>query len=73
MPRRQAVALGDARLTGRATADGPAFRQQFRPRGAMDRAIDAATAQQGLVRCIDDRIDVQLRDVSGYDLDALHA
>ena len=53
--RGQVVRLRDARFACRAAAERPAFREQFRPRRAMDRAIHAATAEQRSVRRVDDR------------------
>ena len=50
----------------------PALVQQFRPRRTMDRAIDAAAAEQGAVRRVDDRVDGQGGDVAVDDRE-LHA
>ena len=44
--RRQPVAARDLRVAGVAAAERAAFRQQLRARRAMDRAIDAAAAEQ---------------------------
>ncbi len=54
--RRQPVAAGDFGVAGFAAAQPPAFQEQFRPRRAMDRAVDSATAKQGTVRGIDDGV-----------------
>jgi tetratricopeptide (TPR) repeat protein len=70
--RRQPIPSGDLRLTGRTATQRAAFRQQFRPRGAMDRTVHTATAQQRLVRRIHDRIHGKLRDVRLHDDYALH-
>jgi hypothetical protein len=43
--RREPVALGDARLAGRAATQGASFGQQFRAGRAMNRAIHAAARQ----------------------------
>ena len=45
-------------------ADTPAFREDRRAARAVDRAVDAAAAQQGLVRRVDDRVDRLLGDVA---------
>jgi len=44
--RRQAVAAGDSRLAGGTAANPAAFLEQLRPGRAMDRAVDAATAEE---------------------------
>ena len=44
-----------------------AFGQQFGPGRAMDRAIDAATAEQRSVRGVDDGVNAQGRDVGDDD------
>ena len=58
MLRRQPIAARDLGRSGVAAAERPAFGEQLRPGGAMDRAIDAAAAQQGAVRRIDDGVNV---------------
>ncbi len=52
------VGVGDASLTGRATAEGTTLLQQLRPGGAVDGTIDPAAAQQRLVGGIDNGIDL---------------
>lgn len=44
--RGQTIGLGHLGLAGLAATQQPAFMHQVWPGGAMDRAIDAATAQQ---------------------------
>ncbi|MNE87652.1 hypothetical protein D3C80_1848770 [compost metagenome] len=44
-PRRQAKARSDARLARGATTKGAAMGEEFGPGGAVDGAIDTATAQ----------------------------
>jgi len=56
IPRRKLIALGDLGVAGCAAAKRAAFGKQFRSRGAMDRAIDAAAAQQRRIRGIDDGV-----------------
>jgi hypothetical protein len=46
MPRRQTVTPGDFGAAGLAAMQRAAFGQQLRPGRAMDRTIDAATAEQ---------------------------
>jgi hypothetical protein len=45
-----------------------AFRKKFGPGRAMDRPIDAATAQQRGIRGVDDSVNAQARDVGDDDL-----
>ena len=46
--RRQADSRGDLGRAGFAAAERLAFVEQLRPGGAMDRAVDAAAAEQRL-------------------------
>jgi hypothetical protein len=55
--RGQAIAARDPRLARRTPADRAALLEQLRTRRAMDRAVDAAAAQQRAVGGIDDGID----------------
>ena len=61
------AAPGGFGLTRRATAEGAAFRQQFRPGGAMNGAIHATPAEQRRVGRIHNRLYALLRDVTGDD------
>jgi hypothetical protein len=45
VPRRQAISLGDFGPAGLAAMQRAAFGEEFGPGRAMDRAIDAATAE----------------------------
>ena len=56
MPRRQLVTFGDLGAAGLAAIEGAAFREQSGPRRAMDRAIDAAPAEQGRIGGVDDGV-----------------
>ena len=67
MPRRQPITLGDLGVAGLAAMQRAAFGQQFRPGRAMDRAIDAAAAEQRGVRRVDDGVNAQRRDVGNDD------
>ncbi|MEA2897290.1 MAG: hypothetical protein QOJ84_2905 [Bradyrhizobium sp.] len=69
MPRRQLVALGDFGVAGCAAIKRAAFGEQLRPGGAMDRAIDAASAQQRGIRGVDDGVNTQRGDVGDDDLE----
>ena len=70
MSRRQPVTLGDLRIAGRATPKLAAFGQKLGPGRAMDRAIDAAPAEQRGVGGVDDGVNAQGGDVRDDDLDA---
>jgi hypothetical protein len=67
MPRRQTVTPGDFGVAGLAAMERTAFGQQFGPGPAMDRAIDATTAEQRRVRSVDDSVNAQGRDVGDDD------
>lgn len=69
--RFQAITGGEFRLTRGAAAEAPAFRQQFRPGGVVDGTVDTAAAKQGRIRRVDDRVDIERRDVSLDNLDPL--
>jgi hypothetical protein len=46
MPRRKPITSGDLGVAGLAAIEAAAFGEKLRARGAMDGAIDAATAEQ---------------------------
>src|SRR5439155_25230092 len=54
--RRQLVALRELRLAGLATAERAALDEQLAPGAPVDRAVDAATAEEAGVRGVDDRV-----------------
>ena len=56
MLRRESVASGDFGIAGGAAAEAAAFGEQLRPSRAMDRAVDAASAQQRAIRSVDDGV-----------------
>ena len=56
MPRRQPISLGDFGAAGLAAMERTALGQKLRPGRPMDRAIDAATSEQGHVRGVDDGV-----------------
>ena len=72
MPRLEPISAGEARLAGRAAADRAALFKQFWTGPPMDRTIDAAAAEKRLVGCIDDRVDIECRDVGPDDLKDRH-
>jgi hypothetical protein len=63
MPRRQPIGIGDLGVAGLAAMQRAAFDQQLRPGRAMDRAIDAAAAEQRGIRGVDDGVNAQACDV----------
>ena len=67
VPGRQTVALGDFGVPGRAAAEAAAFSQKIRSGGPVNRAVDPSAAKQRVVRCIDDGVDIQRRDVGDDD------
>jgi hypothetical protein len=52
MPRRQPITIGDFGVAGLAAMERAAFRQQLRPGRTMDRAVDAAPAEQRTVAAL---------------------
>ena len=59
MPRRQPIAAGDLGVAGLAAMERAAFGEQLGPGGAMDRAVDAAAAEQRRIRGVDDGVNAQ--------------
>ena len=70
MLRRQLVTPRDLGVAGLAAMQGPAFFEEFRTRRAVDRAIDAATAEERSVGRVDDGVDVEPGDVANGDREA---
>ncbi len=68
--RRETKAWRDLRLSGVAAAELRARRAKLGASGAMDGAVDAAAAEQGLIGGIDDGVDLKPGDVAFDDLDA---
>ena len=66
--RPQPVAVGDARVAGRAASDAPALLVQHRPGGLEDRAAHAAAPRQLGVGGVHDRVHRQQGDVGAQDL-----
>ena len=67
MLRRQSIRFGDFGIAGRAAVERAALGEQFGSGAAMYRAIDAATAEQGLIRGVDDGVNAQGGDVGNND------
>src|ERR1700675_3443914 len=65
---RQPMTPRDLGSAGRAAAERSAFDKQFRPRGAMDRAVNATATEQRLIGGIDDGVDRKRGDVGNADL-----
>lgn len=65
--RLQTEAGGHLRFPGSTSAQGSARRLQQRPCSAVDRAVYAASAQQGRVGSVDDRVHPVSNDVSLLD------
>jgi len=69
VPGRQPVAGGRLRLARTAAAEPTALLEQLGTGGAVNRAVDAAAAEQRAVGSVDDRVDILLCDVSERRLD----
>ena len=72
VPRRQVARRRRLRVAGRAAAEAAALLEDRRAAGTVDRAVDAAAAEQRLVGGVDDRVDLLLRDVALDELDPAH-
>ena len=73
MPRRQPIALGDLGVAGLAAMQRAAFGEQLRTGCAMDRAVDAAAAEQRGIGGVDDGVNAQRRDVGNDDFEPRRA
>src|SRR5262245_13341158 len=71
MPRLEAEAGRDLGLARRATAERGASRFKLGAGRAVDRAVDAATAEQTPIGGVDDGIDIERGDVALDDFDAV--
>jgi hypothetical protein len=69
MPRRKPVTMGDLGVAGLAATEPAAFGEQRRSRGAMDRAVDPAAAQQRAIRGVDDGVNAQCGDIGDDDFE----
>jgi hypothetical protein len=70
-PRGQVVPLGDLRVAGAATAQRAALVEQPRTGRVMDRTVHPAATEEGGIRGVDDRVDVQCGDVPFDDFDSV--
>src|SRR5262249_11848396 len=61
--RGQSIAGRELRVSGRASSQRPALRQQLRARRAVNRSIYPAAAEQRRVGRVDDRVDGERGDV----------
>ena len=66
----QTISTRDFSFTGTTTAQRTAFGEQFRACGMVNRAIDAATAEERCIRRVHDRINIEFSDVAADDLDS---
>ena len=69
MSRREPVALGDLGVSRFAAVERPTFGKQFRPGCMMDRAVDAAPAEERRIRGVDDGVNAQCGDVGNDDFE----
>ena len=69
VPHRQPVTARGLRLAGAAAAERAAFGQQLRASRAVNRAVDAAAAEQRFVRGVDDGVDGESGDVGQEDFE----
>jgi hypothetical protein len=69
VPRSKPSGARRLGVTGVATTQQAALREQLGPGRAVDRTVDSAPAEEARVRGIDDRVDVLLRDVPANGLD----
>jgi hypothetical protein len=62
--RRQIPGGRRLRISRLASAETAALLEDRRSARAMDGAVDTAAAEEGRIRCVDDRVDLLLRDVA---------
>src|SRR5579872_4202032 len=70
MARRQSIALRDLGTPRGAAAERAALCEQFWAGAAVDCAVDPSAAEQRAVRGIDDRVNIERRDVGDHDLES---
>ena len=68
--RGQTIAASNLRFAGFTTAERAAFGEQFGAGGAVNRAIDTATAEERRVCRVHNRVDLQFSDVAADDFDS---
>ena len=69
MPRRKLVAQSNFSVAGCAATKCAAFSEQPMSGGTMDRAIDAAPAEQRAIRSVDDGVNAQCGDIGDDNLE----
>ena len=69
LPGRQPACSGRLGVAGGAAAQQAALGEDLRPARAVNRTVDAATAEQARVCRVDDCVDYLLGDVAAYSLD----
>ena len=73
MPRGKRISPGDFGVAGLAAIQRAAFGQQLGSGRAMDRTVDAATAEQRGVRSVDDGVNAQGGDIGDDDFEPRRA
>jgi len=63
MPRGQTVSFGNFSVAGFTPMQHAAFHHELRTSRAMDRAVDATSAEQRAIRGVDNGVNAQGRDV----------
>jgi hypothetical protein len=67
MPGLEPIALGDLGVTSLAAVEHSAFGHELRPRSTVNRAIDAAPAEQRRMGSVDDGVNAQRGDIGNND------
>jgi hypothetical protein len=70
MPGGKPITLRDLGIAGSAAAQRTALGKQFGSGGAMDRAIDTASTEEGRIGGVDDGVNAQDGDVGNDDFEA---
>ena len=65
---RQTISAGDLGAAGLAATEGATFGKELRTGRAMDRAVDAASAEERTIRSVDDGVNAEGRDVGDDNL-----
>ena len=68
IPCGQTVSLGNFGAAGLATTERATFGKELGTGRAMDRAVDAASAEERSIRSVDDGVNAEGRDVGDDDL-----
>jgi hypothetical protein len=70
-PRREAITTSNFSLARRTAVQGTAYRQEFRPRCSMNRAIHSPAAQQRRIGRVHNCVHVLRRDIAPHNRDGL--